>query len=57
MAVGEFRGSLNFNGGISNGVNNYFFYWTMQGDTPRPFKAWFGNGNNTTFTFIEMWYN
>jgi hypothetical protein len=57
MAIGEFRGTLGFSGGISNGVNNYFFYWTMQGDNPRPFKAWFGNGNNTTFTFIEMWYN
>ena len=56
MAVNEFRGSLGFNS-ILNGSNNYFFYWTMQGDTPRPFKAWFGNGSNTTFTFIEMWYN
>ena len=56
MAVGEFRGSLGFNS-ILNGVNNYFFYWTMQGDSSRPFKAWFGNGNSTTFTFLEMWYN
>jgi len=57
MAVNEFRGTLGFTSGISNTANNWFFYWTMQGDTPRPFKAWFGNGNNTTFTFIEMWYN
>jgi hypothetical protein len=57
MAVNEFRGTLGFTSGISNTANNWFFYWTMQGDTPRPFKAWFGNGSNTTFTFLEMWYN
>ena len=57
MAVNEFRGTLGFTSGISNTANNWFFYWTMQGDNPRPFKAWFGNGNNTTFTFLEMWYN
>ena len=56
MAVNEFRGSLGFSMTQSN-ATSYFFYWTMQGDTPRPFKAWFGNGSNTTFTFIEMWYN
>jgi hypothetical protein len=56
MTVNEFRGSLGFNS-ILNGVNNWFFYWTMQGDTLRPYKAWFGNGNNTTFAFLEMWYN
>lgn len=56
MAVGEFRGSMVFSMTQSN-ATSYFFYWTMQGDNPRPFKAWFGNGSNTTFTFIEMWYN
>jgi hypothetical protein len=56
MAVNEWRGSLGFSMTQSN-ATSYFFYWTMQGDTPRPFKAWFGNGSNTTFTFIEMWYN
>ena len=56
MAVNEFRGSLGFSMTQSN-ATSYFFYWTQQGDNPRPFKAWFGNGSNTTFTFIEMWYN
>jgi hypothetical protein len=56
MAVGEHRGSMVFSMTQSN-ATQYFFYWTPQGDASRPFKAWFGNGNNTTFTFIEMWYN
>ena len=56
MAVGEFRGSLGFSMTQSN-ATSYFFYWTQQGTVQQPFKAWFGNGSNTTFTFIEMWYN